>query len=221
MEGWFISITAAILIFVGLALVFGLLLGYAAVRFKVEGNPLAEQIDKVLPQTQCGQCTYPGCKPYAEALAKGEAEVNLCIPGGTDTMILISEITGLEPKEMEATETEHKPKETAFIDEDVCIGCVLCIKACPVDAIIGATKLMHTVIQSECTGCDKCAPVCPVDCIDMRPPTVSLENWQWPEPKTPPIITYEKTDDSTIEPTLKPIDTSLNFNPKTIKEGSK
>lgn len=221
MEGWFISITAAILIFVGLALVFGLLLGYAAVRFKVEGNPLAEQIDKVLPQTQCGQCTYPGCKPYAEALAKGEAEVNLCIPGGTDTMILISEITGLEPKEMEATETEHKPKETAFIDEDVCIGCVLCIKACPVDAIIGATKLMHTVIQSECTGCDKCAPVCPVDCIDMRPPTVSLENWQWPEPKIPPIITYEKTDDSTIEPTLKPIDTSLNFNPKTIKEGSK
>jgi len=173
----------AIVIFVGLALVFGLLLGYAAVRFKVEGNPMTEQIDKVLPQTQCGQCTFPGCKPYAEALAKGETEVNLCIPGGNDVMLLISEITGLEPKELDASATEeHTPKETAFIDEDVCIGCVLCIKACPVDAIIGATKLMHTVIQSECTGCDKCAPVCPVDCIEMRPPEATLENWQWPEP---------------------------------------
>ncbi len=173
----------AIVIFVGLALVFGLLLGYAAIRFKVEGNPMTEQIDKVLPQTQCGQCTFPGCKPYAEALAKGETEVNLCIPGGNDVMLLIAEITGLEPKALDESVAVEKPKETAFIDEDVCIGCVLCIKACPVDAIIGATKLMHTVIQSECTGCDKCAPVCPVDCIDMRPEKVSLENWQWPEPK--------------------------------------
>ncbi|MCF6344875.1 MAG: electron transport complex subunit RsxB [Thiomicrorhabdus sp.] len=173
----------AIIIFVGLALVFGLLLGYAAIRFKVEGNPMTEQIDKVLPQTQCGQCTFPGCKPYAEALAKGETEVNLCIPGGNDVMLLIAEITGLEPKALDESVAVEKPKETAFIDEDVCIGCVLCIKACPVDAIIGATKLMHTVIQSECTGCDKCAPVCPVDCIDMRPEKVSLENWQWPEPK--------------------------------------
>ncbi len=182
MEGWFISITAAIFIFVGLALVFGLLLGYAAIRFKVEGDPLVDEIDKILPQTQCGQCTYPGCRPYAEAVAKGEADINLCIPGGTDTMMRIAEITGQEPKEMEE-ETPPSPKKTAFIDEDVCIGCVLCIKACPVDAIVGATKLMHTVIQSECTGCDKCVPVCPVDCIEMRPEPVSIENWSWPEPK--------------------------------------
>ncbi len=221
MEGWFISITAAILIFVGLALIFGLLLGYAAVRFKVDGNPLAEQIDKVLPQTQCGQCTYPGCKPYAEAVAKGEAEVNLCIPGGTDTMILISEITGLEPKEMEANEAEHKPKETAFIDEDVCIGCVLCIKACPVDAILGATKLMHTVIQSECTGCDKCAPVCPVDCIDMRPPSISIENWQWPEPNIIPTVPSEKISESTINSNLNSNDTDLIYNEKTTEGDSK
>lgn len=172
----------AILIFVGLAILFGLLLGYASVRFKIEGNPTAERIDKILPQTQCGQCGFPGCKPYAEALAKGETEVNLCIPGGTEVMILISEITRLEPKEMEATEEEDKPKEVARIDEDLCIGCVLCIKECPVDAILGATKLMHTVIEKECTGCEKCVPVCPVDCIDMRPIPLSTRNWKWPEP---------------------------------------
>ena len=172
----------AILIFVGLAALFGLLLGYASIRFKVEGDPMAEQIDKILPQTQCGQCGYPGCKPYAEALSKGETEVNLCIPGGNDVMILISEITGLEPKEMDAEAVEAKPKETAYIDEDLCIGCVLCIKACPVDAILGATKLMHNVIQQECTGCEKCIPVCPVDCIEMLPQNVTPKNWKWPEP---------------------------------------
>lgn len=172
----------AILIFVGLALIFGLLLGYASIRFKIEGNPMAQQIDNVLPQTQCGQCGFPGCKPYAEALANEETEVNLCVPGGTEVMILISEITGLEQKPMESTEAENKPKETAFIDEDVCIGCVLCIKECPVDAILGATKLMHTVIQQECTGCELCIPVCPVDCIDMKPAPLSTKNWKWPEP---------------------------------------
>ncbi|MDG6773133.1 electron transport complex subunit RsxB [Thiomicrorhabdus sp. ZW0627] len=172
----------AILIFLGLAVLFGILLGYASIRFKVEGNPMADQIDKVLPQTQCGQCGYPGCRPYADALANGEAEVNLCIPGGTEVMIEISEITGLEPKAMDEAASEPKPKETAIIDEDLCIGCVLCIKECPVDAILGATKMMHTVIQQECTGCEKCVPVCPVDCIDMIPVEVTTKNWKWPEP---------------------------------------
>jgi len=176
----------AIIIFVGLAILFGLLLGYASVRFKVEGNPVAERVDKILPQTQCGQCGYPGCKPYAEALANEEAEVNLCIPGGTEVMIQISEITGLEPKEMEATDDEVKNKEIAYIDEDLCIGCVLCIKECPVDAILGATKLMHTVIEKECTGCEKCVPVCPVDCIDMKPLPLTTRNWKWPEPGEQP-----------------------------------
>ena len=184
---------AAIIIFIGLALLFGLLLGYAAIRFKVEGNPVAEQVDKILPQTQCGQCGFPGCKPYAEALSKEETEVNLCIPGGQEVMILISEITGLEPKEMDAVE-EIKVKETAYIDEDVCIGCVLCIKECPVDAILGATKLMHTVIQDECTGCEKCVPVCPVDCIDMLPAKSSVDNWKWPDPseKNSPLQEHQE-----------------------------
>jgi electron transport complex protein RnfB len=177
----------AILIFLGLTSAFGLALGYAAVRFKVEGNPLADQIDKELPQTQCGQCGFPGCRPYADALAEGNSEVNLCVPGGTEVMIKISEITGREQKPMAETEKNNEHKETAFIDEDLCIGCVLCIKECPVDAILGATKMMHTVIQQECTGCELCVPVCPVDCIEMRPADENINNWKWPEPSKPMI----------------------------------
>lgn len=173
---------SALLVFLGLSILFGILLGYAAIRFKVEGNPVAEQIDKVLPQTQCGQCGYPGCKPYAEAVASEEAEVNQCIPGGNEVMILISEITNRDPKEMEAEPEEKTGPIVALIDEDLCIGCVHCIKACPVDAIVGATKLMHTVIEKECTGCEKCIPVCPVDCIEMIPVPLTLRTWGWPDP---------------------------------------
>ncbi|WP_321276630.1 electron transport complex subunit RsxB [Thiomicrorhabdus indica] len=183
-NGWdWLQSFEAVIIFIGLALAFGLALGYAAVRFKVEGNPMAEQIDRELPQTQCGQCGFAGCKPYAEALANGGSEVNLCVPGGTEVMVKISEITGREQKPMEETGNEETQKITAFIDEDLCIGCVLCIKECPVDAILGATKMMHTVIQKECTGCEKCVPVCPVDCIEMKPEQTTLKNWQWPEPQ--------------------------------------
>ena len=177
------SALAGILIFLGLAIVFGLLLGFAAVKFRVEGDPLVEMIDKKLPQTQCAQCGYPGCRPYAEALAKGEAEVNLCIPGGEPTMLEIAELLDVEPKPMDAEAAEPKPPMVAVIDEDICIGCVLCIKACPVDAIVGTTKMMHTVIEKECTGCELCIPVCPVDCIDMVMEKPNPQNWKWPEPK--------------------------------------
>lgn len=178
------SALIGILIFLALSIAFGLLLGYAAVRFKVEGDPVAELIDKKLPQTQCGQCGYPGCKPYAEALAKGEAEVNLCIPGGEPTMLEIAELLQVEPKPMDAEASQPKPPMVALINEDLCIGCVLCIKACPVDAIVGATKMMHTVIKKECTGCELCVPVCPVDCIDMVVEQPNPRNWKWPDPKS-------------------------------------
>jgi len=173
----------ALLIFLGLSLLFGLLLGYAAVKFKVEGNPLVDQIDKILPQTQCGQCGYPGCRPYAEAVANGEAEINLCIPGGEEVMLKIAELTGKEPKAVAEPETQHEGRMVAYIHEDLCIGCMHCIKECPVDAIVGTTKMMHTVIADECTGCEKCIPVCPVDCIEMRPITETPKNWIWPDPK--------------------------------------
>jgi electron transport complex protein RnfB len=183
-------LASAIFIFIGLAVTFGLLLGFAAIRYKVEDNPVVELIDKELPQTQCGQCNYPGCKPYAEAVASGEAEVNQCIPGGTDVMIKIAEITHRDQLPMDATNDDKpKGKIIALIDEEACIGCLHCIKACPVDAIVGSIKQMHTVISKECTGCDLCAPACPVDCIDMIPVKETAQTWGWNEPETKPTPT--------------------------------
>ena len=170
----------AILAIAILAAVFGLLLGYAAIRFRVEGNPIAEQIDALLPQTQCGQCGYPGCKPYAEAIAKGEAPINKCVPGGTTTVIALAELLGREPEPLEGG--VEKPKAIAVIDERECIGCTLCIQACPVDAIMGAAKQLHAVIASECTGCELCLKPCPVECIHMIPIQTDTSNWKWPFP---------------------------------------
>ena len=175
---------SAILVLAGLSIAFGLLLGFAAVRFKVEGDPLTEQIDALLPQTQCGQCSYPGCRPYAEAIASGEADINRCPPGGEATMIALADLLGRDPV---ALEEESKGPTVAVIDEETCIGCTLCIQACPVDAILGAAKHMHTVIESECTGCELCLEPCPVDCITMEPVKVSIYSWKWPSPEELPL----------------------------------
>ena len=167
-----------------IASVFGLILGYSAVRFKVEGDPVVDKIDALLPQTQCGQCTYAGCRPYAEAIAKGEADINQCPPGGEATIIELADLLGVEPKELNAEHGAVKETKTVvYIDEQTCIGCTLCIQACPVDAILGAAKQMHTVIESECTGCDLCIPPCPVDCIHVKPVEEKLNNWKWPTPQ--------------------------------------
>ena len=132
-------------------------------------RPLADRIDAVLPQTQCRQCGYDGCRPYAEALARGEAEVNQCPPGGERGMRRLARLTGRPPMPLDPARGVPKPKAVAWIDEAACIGCTLCIQACLVDAIHGAAKAMHTVIVSECTGCELCLPPCPVDCIRMVP----------------------------------------------------
>ncbi len=165
-----------------LAIVFGLLLGYAAIRFKVESNPVVEQVDALLPQTQCGQCGFGGCRPYAEAIASGDADINRCPPGGEATIQALADLLDREPKALDEETGEHKGKRVARIDEDLCIGCTLCIQACPVDAILGAAKQMHTVIESECTGCDLCLPPCPVDCIEMVSVTQDIHSWKWPFP---------------------------------------
>jgi electron transport complex protein RnfB len=172
----------AILAITGLAVAFGLLLGYSAVRFRVEGDPVVDQIDALLPQTQCGQCSYAGCRPYAEAIAAGEAEINRCPPGGEETMIALADLLGRDPVPLENQEAAEKPKAVARIIEKDCIGCTLCIQACPVDAILGAAKQMHTVIAEECTGCELCLPPCPVECIVMEPVAATPETWQWPHP---------------------------------------
>ncbi len=173
----------AILAFGGLAAALGVALGVAAVRFRVEGDPLVEKIDAILPQTQCGQCSYPGCRPYAEAIANGEADINQCPPGGEDGIIALAELLGRDPKPLNPDNgVENAEELVAIIDESACIGCTLCIQACPVDAILGANKLMHTVIADECTGCELCVPPCPVDCIDMVPVKPTVSSWVWPEP---------------------------------------
>ncbi|WP_163933166.1 electron transport complex subunit RsxB [Paraferrimonas sp. SM1919] len=171
------TIVLAITVLATIALLFGGILGYASIKFKVEGDPLVEQLDSLLPQTQCGQCGYPGCKPYAEAIANGDA-INKCPPGGEATMEKIAELMGVEPQPV-AAEAKDPQKKVAVIIEELCIGCTKCIQACPVDAIVGTGKMMHTVIEKDCTGCDLCVAPCPVDCIEMRPVKATVNNWDW------------------------------------------
>jgi electron transport complex protein RnfB len=161
---------------------FGLGLGWAAQKFRVETDPVVDQIDALLPQTQCGQCNYPGCRPYAEAIAAGEAEINQCPPGGEAGIQALAQLLGRKAEPLNPENGEAKPRAVAIIDEQTCIGCTLCIQACPVDAILGATKKMHTVIESECTGCDLCLPPCPVDCIEMVVRLPAAAESPWPRP---------------------------------------
>jgi electron transport complex protein RnfB len=163
-----------------IGLVLGAVLGWAAIKYRVEDDPLVEKIDAILPQTQCGQCGYPGCKPYAEAIAKGEAEINKCPPGGAEGVKRLAELLGVEAPSGEGL--EHKPRSVAVIDEATCIGCTLCIQACPVDAIVGTSKQLHVIIANQCTGCELCLPPCPVDCIHMQVVTEDLGSWKWRYP---------------------------------------
>lgn len=176
-------VLVAVLALVGLAFFFGALLGFASRRFHIEGDPLIDQIDELLPQTQCGQCGFPGCKPYATAIASGSVDINRCPPGGQQTINALADLLGVEAKSLDAEHgIEQEVRKVAFIREDICIGCTKCIQACPVDAILGAAKQMHTVIAAECTGCDLCVEPCPVDCIDMIPVAKPLSEWHWSLP---------------------------------------
>lgn len=130
---------------------------------------LADAIDVLLPQTQCGQCNYPGCRPYAEALAAGAAAINQCPPGGAEVIAELAALLKITPLAPDAAHGTTSAPALAVIDEAVCIGCALCLPACPVDAIVGARRLMHTVIAAECTGCGLCLPPCPVNCITIVP----------------------------------------------------
>lgn len=138
---------------------------------------LADRIEDVLPQTQCTKCGYPACRPYAEAIANGSASYNQCPPGGAEGVARIASLLGKPVIPLNPENGVERERPVAVIDESACIGCTLCIQACPVDAIIGAAKQMHTVIASLCTGCDLCVPPCPVDCIDMKPVTAGKTGW--------------------------------------------
>jgi electron transport complex protein RnfB len=128
-----------------------------------------DALDALLPQTQCTRCGYAGCRPYAEAIASGAAHINRCPPGGTETVLALAELTGREPLPLDRENGLEAAPSVAFIDEARCIGCTRCLPPCPVDAIVGAPRLMHTVVAELCTGCELCLAPCPVDCIVMMP----------------------------------------------------
>ena len=155
----------AILIITAIALAAGLLLSIASGRLPGDSDSVIDKVDALLPQTQCAQCGYPGCRPYAEAIVSGEASINLCPPGGNATIQRLAELLGREPEPL--ADPAATVAAVARIDESRCIGCTHCRNACPVDAITGAHQYMHTVIRSECTGCELCIAPCPVDCISL------------------------------------------------------
>jgi electron transport complex protein RnfB len=164
------TLAPAVAVAAGLAATLGAALGWAASRLRPDPGSLVERIDALLPQTQCGQCRYPGCRPYAEAIAGGVADIDRCPPGGDATVQALAALLGREPKPLDPAYGVPQPRRVAVIDEARCIGCALCLPACPVDAIVGAPRFMHTVIEAQCTGCELCLPPCPVDCIAMREP---------------------------------------------------
>ncbi|MBN9887926.1 RnfABCDGE type electron transport complex subunit B [Salipiger abyssi] len=166
-----------------LGLGLGLLLGAAARKFHVETPPVVDEMESVLPGTNCGQCGYPGCRGAAEAIAEGSAPVTLCPPGGRDVALQLAEIVGVScsggPEISGIAETEP---QVAFIFEDHCTGCTKCFKRCPTDAIVGAAKQIHTVIWDACTGCDACVQVCPTEAIVLRTRPRTLQSWYWEKP---------------------------------------
>ncbi|EMN5544622.1 electron transport complex subunit RsxB [Enterobacter cloacae] len=163
-----------------LGLVFGLILGYASRRFAVEDDPVVEKIDGLLPQSQCGQCGYPGCRPYAEAVGVQGEKINRCAPGGEAVMLKIAALLNVDPQPVDGDADVQEPvRALAVIDEANCIGCTKCIQACPVDAIVGATRAMHTVVADLCTGCNLCVAPCPTQCIELRPVETTTESWKW------------------------------------------
>ncbi|MEM6677805.1 MAG: RnfABCDGE type electron transport complex subunit B [Pseudomonadota bacterium] len=166
-----------------LGLSLGLMLGFAARRFHVEAPAILQDIEEVLPGTNCGQCGFPGCRGAAEALAAGDAPVTLCPPGGRPLVVTLAEITGVEvPPAGGAGAVVEEAPLIAFIFEDHCTGCTKCFKRCPTDAIVGAAKQIHTVIWDACTGCDACVQVCPTEAIILRPKPRTLRNWYWDKP---------------------------------------
>jgi len=156
----------AVITIASIALIAGLALSYASRKLPSDAADLVEQVNERLPQTQCAQCGFPGCRPYAAAIVNDGTAINLCPPGGDDTVRRLADLLGREV--LPLAKAPPDGQAAAVIDESLCIGCMLCRNACPVDAIVGAQQLMHTVIESECTGCELCLAPCPVDCISMR-----------------------------------------------------
>jgi electron transport complex protein RnfB len=173
------AVLVACLLAAVLAILIGGALGWAASRLPPTTDRLVERIDALLPQTQCAQCRYPGCRPYAEAIASGEAEIDRCPPGGDATVRALAELLDREPRRLDPAYARAGAEAVvAWIDEERCIGCARCLPACPVDAIVGAPRYVHTVLAGDCTGCELCLAPCPVDCILLKPAPADRHRWQ-------------------------------------------
>ncbi len=179
-------------IIIGLILIIGLGLSFIAQRLDSDRDSLVDRINLALPGMQCGQCGYAGCRPYAQAIVKGEAEINQCPPGGTIVITSLAKLLNNPVTPPDSRFGTEKPAQLAVINEAKCIGCALCLPACPVDAIIGAPDYMHTVINADCTGCELCVAPCPVDCIQMVP-----------VPTHPPVPILQITSDTTALPCIR------------------
>lgn len=170
----------AVLSLLLLGALLGWLLGLAAQYFKVDGNPLAVEVEEMLPGSQCGQCGYPGCTPAAEAIASGAVPVTICPPGGR---ALAEELAGKLGVAIDLSGVEDKAPTVAYVHESLCVGCAKCFKRCPTDAILGGPKMIHAVFADACTGCEQCYEVCPTECIEMREVKPTLQTWYWPKPQ--------------------------------------
>ncbi len=162
-----------------LGLFLGLILGLASKYLKVDGDVKTAEIEAMLPGSQCGQCGYPGCGPYAEAVGGGNASVSLCQPGGKSLALALAIKLGVR---VDLNAMEEQVPQLAFVNEGLCIGCTKCFKRCPTDALVGANRQIHVVIRDACTGCGKCVEICPTQSLQLRDVPVTLENWYWPKP---------------------------------------
>ena len=170
-----------------LSFALGIIVGLSAKDLKVESDPLVEQIESMMPGSQCGQCGFPGCKPAAEAIASGESEISICPPGGRSLVKELAELLGIDFDLSKIKDTEAM---YAKVSEATCIGCTRCFKVCPTDAIMGGPKQIHTVFVDACTGCEACVDVCPTECLQMYHFEKTLSTWTWPKPQTetlPPL----------------------------------
>ena len=177
-------VISAIISLTALGLSLGLLLAFAARYLQVESSPIVDELESLMPGSQCGQCGYPGCRPAAEALASGDAAVTLCPPGGSSLAEQFANILGVE---VDLSGLEEPELLVAKVSEATCTGCTRCFKVCPTDAIVGAPKQIHAVVADACTACKKCIDVCPTECLQMHPVEVTLKNWHWQKPVQPAL----------------------------------
>ena len=175
----------AILSVTTMGIVLGLLLGFASRFFAVEGNPLVDEVNSMMPGSNCGQCGFPGCSGAAAAIVSGEAALTCCPPGGKALAQALASKLGVE---LDLSGVVDSGPKIALVAEEICIGCCRCIKVCPTDAIVGGAKQIHNVLREACTGCGNCIEPCPTEAMSLQPVSITLQHWVWPKPVSPKTL---------------------------------